>query len=91
MANSPSAIKRIRQNHARRAHNRTRRTRVRTAVKQVRAAIESGDVATVEQLLPKTLSMLDAGANKRVLHSNAAARTKSRLTRAAARLAERSS
>ncbi len=82
MANSPSAIKRVRQNETRRAHNAAGRSRVRTAVKKVRAAVEAGDLQTAEQPLPETLSMLDASAGKNLLHRNTAARTKSRLTRA---------
>lgn len=86
MANSPSAIKRIRQNEKRRAHNKARKTRVRSAVKKVRAAVETGDLSTAEQLLPGTLSLLDASAGKKTIHANAAARTKSRLTRAVEQL-----
>lgn len=86
MATSPSAIKRIRQNQRRRAHNAARKSRVRTAVKRVRAAAEAGDLNTAEALLPDTLSLLDASAGKKYIHANAAARTKSRLTRAVAKL-----
>lgn len=86
MANTPSAIKRIHQNEKRRAHNKTRKTRVRSAVKKVRVAVETGDLATADQLLPGTLSLLDASAGKKTIHANAAARTKSRLTKAVEQL-----
>ena len=82
MANSPSAIKRVRQNETRRARNTAGRSRVRTAVKKVRAAVDAGDLQTAEQLLPDTLSLIDSTAGKSLLHRNTAARTKSRLTRA---------
>ncbi len=42
MANTTSAIKRMRQNEARRVRNRAVRTRGRTAVKTARAALAAG-------------------------------------------------
>ncbi|MGH7313856.1 MAG: 30S ribosomal protein S20, partial [Candidatus Rokuibacteriota bacterium] len=42
MANTKSALKRIRQNEKRRARNRTERSRVRTAVKMARTAGSEG-------------------------------------------------
>ena len=82
MANIKSAEKRNRQNEKNRGRNRAYRTRMRTAIKELREAVESGDAAKAEQLLPPTLSLLDSTAQKKIVHANAAARTKSRLTRA---------
>lgn len=86
MANIASARKRARQAAQRRQHNRALRARMRTAVKQLRNAINAGDAAAARQLLPATLGVVDATAQKGVIHANAAARTKSRLTRAVQRL-----
>ena len=86
MANSPSAEKRIRQNDRRRARNSAARSRLRTAVKKLRAAVDEGNKQAAEEMLPSTLSLVDSTAQKGVLHSNAAARTKSRLTKAVAKL-----
>lgn len=86
MANTKSAEKRIRQNEERRQRNRTYRSRLRTSIKRLRAAVESGDVEGARELLPTTLSIIDATAQKRVIHPNAAARYKSRLTKAVAHL-----
>lgn len=83
MANTKSAEKRIRQNEARRVRNRSKRTRMRTAIKNLRAAIEAGEVDQVKELLPTTLQLIDKTAQKGVIHDNAAARYKSRLTKAA--------
>lgn len=86
MANIKSAEKRNRQNVERRERNRARRSRMRTAVKKLRLAIESGDAEQAKSLLPPTLSEIDATAQKGVIHRNAAARYKSRLSRAVAGL-----
>jgi len=83
MANTKSAKKRVRQAPARRMRNRDRLSGTRTAVKKLRKAIEAGDKAQIEALLPQVASALDRGAKKRVIHKNAASRTKSRLHRAA--------
>ena len=84
MANTKSAEKRIIQAEKRRARNRAQRSRMRGAVREVRAAVDTGDKAKAEELLPDTLSLIDETANKKIIHRNAAARTKSRLTRAVA-------
>ncbi len=82
MANIKSAKKRIKQTEKRRARNRSERSRLRTAVKKLRTALESGDRDSAQQLLAPTLSLIDRTAQNKVIHRNAAARTKSRLTKA---------
>ena len=86
MANSPAAEKRIRQNTRRRDRNRSVRSRLRTAVKKLRGEVTAGNKETAEELLPSTLSLVDSTAQKGIIHPNAAARTKSRLTKAVAKL-----
>ena len=75
-----SGLKRRRQNEVRRLRNRAVRTRVRGAIKELRAAITTSDVALVKELLPRTVSVIDAGVRKGVFHKNSAARFKSRLS-----------
>lgn len=82
MANTKSAEKRIRQTGIRRERNRAARSRMRGAIRRLREAVGSGDRAKAQELLPETLSLVDATAQKSVIHPNAAARTKSRLIRA---------
>ena len=82
MANNPSAIKRNRQTIGRRLRNRSQRSRMRTSIKTLRQAIDSGDAQTARELLPEALRLVDSTAQKGAIHRNAAARTKSRLTRA---------
>ena len=86
MANTRSALKRMRQSEKRRLRNRTIRSRVRTAVKGARAALteKSQDVrATVAE----TIRLLDKAVSKGVVHKNTAARKKSALARRLATLA----
>ena len=78
MPNHKSAEKRVRQGEKRRAINRSNRTKVRTYIKKMRAALDSKQ--NVEQVLPETISVIDKAVQKGVLHANAAARYKSRLT-----------
>ena len=86
MANIKSAEKRIEQSAKQRARNRAQRSRMRGAVREVRQAVEDGDQAKAQELLPETLSVVDVTARKKVIHANAAARTKSRLSRAVAKM-----
>lgn len=86
MANTKSAEKRNRQNVKQRERNRAHRSRLRTAIKRLRSAVDSGDATQASQILPETLSVIDATAQKKVIHANTASRYKSRLTRTVAAL-----
>ena len=80
MPNHKSAEKRMRQNEKRRMVNRNNRGRLRTGIKKLRAALGGDDAGAVQTLLPETISLIDKAVQKGVLHRNAAARYKSRLT-----------
>ncbi|MGA9771974.1 MAG: 30S ribosomal protein S20 [Blastocatellia bacterium] len=80
MANHKSAEKRVRQNERRNEVNRRSRSRLRTQIKSLRAAIEAGNQDEAKTLLAKTVSVIDKAIQKGVIHHNAAARYKSRLT-----------
>ena len=82
MANSKQAIKRARQNTEKYKLRHAQRSVVRTAVKTVRANIESQNKEKAIESLQKANKVLDSAASKKVIHKNAAARTKSRLTKA---------
>lgn len=81
MPNSVSARKRVRQNAARRSVNRWRTRRVKEQVKTFLSAVQARDVATAESEFRKTVALLDRVADSKSIHKNAAARTKSRLSR----------
>ena len=79
MANTKSAIKRIRQNEKRRLRNRIFRGEARTFVKEARQAIQSEDLDEARAATLKAVSALDKAAVKGIIHRNNAARRKSRL------------
>ena len=81
MPNHKSAEKRMRQNEKRRDVNRSNRGRRRTSIRKLRTAMTAGDATTLQELLPATVSTIDKAVQKGVLHRNAAARYKSRLTK----------
>jgi small subunit ribosomal protein S20 len=77
------ARKRHRQSLERRMRNKSVRTRVRRQMRAMRVAIADGDAEKVRTLLPETLSVIDVGWRKGVLHRNTASRYKSRMARQA--------
>jgi small subunit ribosomal protein S20 len=82
MPNTSSAKKELRKSHKRRLHNRGLRSMLRTAVKKVRTALEAKDKEAADLALRAAAKKLDQAAAKDLIHKNAAARTKSRLSHA---------
>ncbi len=80
MASHASALKAHRQNVVRRDRNRQMRSRLRGALRSIRVAIDAKDPAQVMDALRDTISLVDKMAGKKVIHRNAAARYKSRLS-----------
>ncbi|HMG33431.1 MAG TPA: 30S ribosomal protein S20 [Blastocatellia bacterium] len=80
MANHKSAEKRARQTERRNEINSRNRGALRTQIKKLRTAIAEGDRATAQSILTATMSLIDKSIQKGILHQNAAARHKSRLT-----------
>ncbi len=80
MASHKSALKRIKQTRNRTEINRAHRTRLRHQMRKLRGAIESKNKSAAQDLLKPTLALIDHSIHKGVLHRNAAARYKSRLT-----------
>lgn len=80
MANIRSQIKRNRQNEARRVRNKAVRSELHTRAKGAVEAAEAG-ADDAEERLRLALKRIDKAAAKGVIHKNAAARRKSRLTR----------
>lgn len=77
MAHHLSAKKRIRQNEARRVHNRYFARTTRNAIKELRNTKKKKDA---EEMLPKVSSMIDRMAKKHIIHRNKAANLKSKLS-----------
>lgn len=80
MANSAQARKRARQAVKQNAHNASLRSAYRTAVKGVRKAVAAGDKTAAQAAFNKAQSVIDAIADKKIVHKNKAARHKSRLS-----------
>ena len=81
MAQHASALKQMRQSLKHRARNRKNLSQVKTQVKKLRAAIAKGDEDEARKSLGETVGEIDRAAKKGVIHDNAAARYKSRLSR----------
>jgi len=79
MANTISAIKRMRQTEKRTEFNRKSRSRLRHQIRAMRRAILSKDANAAAQLLPQTCSIIDRSAKRGLIKKNTAARYKSRL------------
>lgn len=82
MANSAQARKRARQAVKRRAQNVSLRSTLRTAIKKVRKAIDAGDKTAAQAVFKESQCVIDSIADKNIMHKNAAARHKSRLSAA---------
>jgi small subunit ribosomal protein S20 len=80
MANHFSALKRARQTETKTARNRANKSRLRSALRGLREAIESGDKAAAQKAYSSTVSVVDKGVQKGVLHKNTASRYKARLS-----------
>jgi small subunit ribosomal protein S20 len=80
MARTQSAIKQMRKSIKHREVNRLHLGRLRTSLKKLRAALQSGKADEANKLLPETFTIIDKSIHAGVLHRNAGARQKSRLT-----------
>jgi small subunit ribosomal protein S20 len=81
MANTASAKRRTRANARRTVRNRSVRSAVKTRITRVRRALAEGITEELPELARGAVAGLDRAASKGILHSNNAARRKSRLMR----------
>jgi small subunit ribosomal protein S20 len=80
MPTTKSAKKHLRQSQEKRAGNRSVKRSIRTQYGKVLEAVKAGDAKQAEEELSAAAKQLDRAATRRVIHPNAAARTKSRLS-----------
>jgi len=80
MANTVSALKRVRTTKHRTEINRARKSRLRHQIRAMRRLLESKDATAAAALAPKTFSLIDRSAKWGIIKKNTAARYKSRLT-----------
>jgi small subunit ribosomal protein S20 len=81
-----SSIKDLRRTARRSQHNRAAKGRLRSDLKRVRVALAENQGPAAAQALAAATPVIDRAVSKNVLHKNAAARQKSRLTRQLNRL-----
>jgi len=81
MPNIKSAAKRLKQATAARIRNRSTKRTVHTQVTKVLTVLESGKLEEAQAEFRLAAKKLDQAAAKRVIHKNAAARSKSRLAK----------
>lgn len=80
MANTVSALKRVRMTERRTATNRMRKSRLRHQIRAMRRLLDQKDSAGATKALPATFSLVDRAAKWGIIKKNTAARYKSRLT-----------
>jgi len=80
MANTFSALKRVRQTKRKTDVNRARKSRLRHQVRSLRRLIESKDASGAKAAVPATFSIIDRSAKWGIIKRNTAARYKSRIT-----------
>ncbi|MBI4445940.1 MAG: 30S ribosomal protein S20 [Acidobacteria bacterium] len=81
MPNTRSAEKQVRQSERRRQMNRRTLSRLRNSIKKLRRLLDERKLEEAQSALPQVYQVIDRSARKRVIHSNTAARYKSRLTK----------
>lgn len=80
MANTFSALKRMRTAKRKTAVNRLRKSRLRHQIRSLRRLIEEKDSKGAQSALSATFSMIDRSAKWGIIKKNTAARYKSRIT-----------
>jgi small subunit ribosomal protein S20 len=80
MANTVSALKRVRMTERRTAINRMRKSRLRHQIRTMRRLLDEKDAGAANQALPATFSVVDRAAKWGIIKPNTAARYKSRIT-----------
>jgi len=80
VANTRSAIKRMKQSEQRRQRNRAARSTIRSSVKTARTAL-AGKSSDSRAAVQEAIRTLDRAVTRGVMHRNTAARKKSALAR----------
>jgi len=81
LAKHASALKQMRQSLKHRDRNRRSLSQLKSQIKKLRTALGAGKSDEAKKILAETVGQIDRAAKKGVIHDNAAARYKSRLSR----------
>lgn len=87
MANTFSALKRVRMTERKTAVNQQRKSRLRHTIRTMRRLLEKKDMQGVNAAMPKTFSIIDRAAKWGIIKKNTASRYKSRLAARVAKIA----
>jgi small subunit ribosomal protein S20 len=79
MANTFSALKRVRQTERRTEFNRFAKTRLRHQIRSMRRALTAKEPGNLNEVMAATFSLVDKAARKGYIKSGTAARYKRRL------------
>lgn len=80
MANTVTALKRVRQTERRTEMNRQNKARLRHQIRTLRRLVTAKDASGAAAALPKTFSVIDRSAKLGLIKKNTAARYKSSLS-----------
>lgn len=83
MAQRRCAKKEIRKNKKQNERNLILKHQLKTAIKKLKKALEAGEQKTKEETLKNVYKLLAKAVSRKIIHSNKAARKKSRLTKLA--------
>jgi len=81
MANTKSALKRVRQSEVRTDRNKALTTRMKSLRKKTIAAAEAGDKESAQKSLSEFTSVVDKCMKKNIIHKNKAANLKSKTSK----------
>jgi len=79
MANSRSALKRVRQTETRTKRNRLLKSRIKSCRREAIEAVEAGDSAKAKEAYDRLASAADKAAKRGAIHQRTASRYKSRV------------
>jgi small subunit ribosomal protein S20 len=80
MANTITALRRVRSTERRTKINRMRKSRLSHQIRALRRLLDAKDAKGATAVVPKTFSLIDRSAKLGIIKKNTAARYKSRLT-----------
>ncbi|NLM75358.1 MAG: 30S ribosomal protein S20 [Clostridiaceae bacterium] len=78
MANTKSAVKRVKSSTAKRMQRRMKKSELRTILRKFKEAVETNS-PELPELLKYAVKKIDQAAAKNIIHKNAASRKKSQL------------
>ncbi len=76
MPNIKSAKKRLKQDAVRRVENKTKKSMMRTWIRKLNEAVQAGNKAEAQEMLPTVFQKIDKAAKANCIHANTAGRRK---------------